>query len=156
MPRRLWITGRHRVDGNHRLLGLPGTLRIHRTGKLRIHRPRNIRVARRIRPRNLGLYGRLRSRLLRTHRILRRGWHGIRDFRRIGGRVGSRPVHGVVKNLLQLVPLPRINDRGRVGVHTAGVKLISCWSGELVERDWQNLRGKRLYNHPYTVRGFST
>jgi hypothetical protein len=25
-----------------------------------------------------------------------------------------------------------------------------------VERDWQVLRGKRLYNHPDTVRGFST
>jgi hypothetical protein len=25
-----------------------------------------------------------------------------------------------------------------------------------MERDWRNLRGKRLYNHPYTVRGFST
>jgi hypothetical protein len=34
-------------------------------------------------------------------------------------------------------------------------KYNSCWSGELVERDWQKLRGKRLYNHPYTIRRFS-
>jgi hypothetical protein len=33
---------------------------------------------------------------------------------------------------------------------------MSCLSGELGERDWQILRGKRLYNHPDTVRGFFT
>jgi hypothetical protein len=32
--------------------------------------------------------------------------------------------------------------------------MVSCWSSELAERDWHNLRGKRLYNHPDTVRGF--
>jgi hypothetical protein len=34
--------------------------------------------------------------------------------------------------------------------------VVSCWSSELAERDWHNLRGKRLYNHPDTVRGFFT
>jgi hypothetical protein len=33
--------------------------------------------------------------------------------------------------------------------------VVSCWSSELAERDWHNLRGKRLYNHPDTARGFS-
>jgi hypothetical protein len=31
---------------------------------------------------------------------------------------------------------------------------VSCWSGKLIVRDWHNLRGKRLYNQPSTVRGF--
>jgi hypothetical protein len=49
------------VDGDHRLLRLTGAYRIHGT--------RDVRVMRRIRPRYLGLHGRLRSRLLRNHRI---------------------------------------------------------------------------------------
>jgi hypothetical protein len=36
------------------------------------------------------------------------------------------------------------------------IKGLSCWSGKLAGRDWHNLRGKRLYNHSSTVRGFST
>jgi hypothetical protein len=64
-----------------------------------------------------------------------------------------------MKNLLKLVPLSRVDDGGRVGIHdgrSKKKKYSSCWSGELIERDWQKLRGKRLYNHPVTVRGFST
>jgi hypothetical protein len=61
----------------------------------------------------------------------------------------------MVKNVVKFVPFPGIDNGGRVGVHGADENCYSCWSGELAERDWQNLRGKRLYNHPYTVRGFS-
>jgi hypothetical protein len=69
------------VDRNHGSLDLPGTLRI--------HRPRNIRVARRIRARDLGLNRRLRSGLLRAHRILWNRRLGVRNLGRVGRRVDS-------------------------------------------------------------------
>jgi hypothetical protein len=57
-----------------------------------------------------------------------------------------------MKYFIQLTPLPRIDDRGGVSVHNE--QKMSCWSNRLVERDWQKLRGKRLYNHTDTVCGF--
>jgi hypothetical protein len=60
----------------------------------------------------------------------------------------------VVKYAIKLVPLSRVDDRGRVSVHNE--QRVELLVRQTEERDWRNLRGKPLYNRPYTVREFYT
>jgi hypothetical protein len=122
-----WLAGpfringwRHfRVDGPRRVrsrrlrphwrsrfgqLGLLGTPRVYGPRRIGIDRGQ-----RRSRPRDLGLVG------LRDVRLFR-----LRDVRRIRGRVGPSLVDRMMKNPIQLVPLSRVDDGRRVGVHDEG------------------------------------
>jgi hypothetical protein len=62
----------------------------------------------------------------------------------------------MVEYAIKLVPLSRVDDGGRVGIHDGRSKKNSCWSGKLTGVTGEILRGKHLYNHPYVIHGFSS
>jgi hypothetical protein len=109
-----------RIHGSRRL-------RIHGSRRLRIHWPRDIRMVRRVRPRHIRFNGRLRGRrpgnlgLVRLWKVrpLRLRVQRIRNLRGVGGRISSGIVYRTVEYVVQLVPLSRIEYRGRVRIHDA-------------------------------------
>jgi hypothetical protein len=96
------------AQGPGRLRGIRQIRPLGRLRLLRVHRGR--RQLRLHRPRWRWPLGSGHIRLLEL-RIQ------IRNLRRVDSRVSSGLVHRMVKNLIELVPLSRVNNGGRVSVH---------------------------------------
>jgi hypothetical protein len=72
---------------------------------------------RRIRPRNLGLHGIHGRWPLRSGHLRMVGLRKVRLLRLRDIRIGSGLVYWAMEDILQLVPLPGIDGRQRIGIH---------------------------------------
>ncbi len=133
----------------------PRHLRIDGPRWTRSRRPRSHRGSR---VRSLGDFRRLRRRGQGRLRLLGPGWRWqlrsrdvrlfgprieIRNLRYVNVRIISGLVYRVMEDLIQFVPLPRVDDGGRVSIHNDRKKIAAG------QASWMNVTGKFCAGNTY-------